>query len=94
MKPIARTLPRIQVRLRPGGHLFLRPPLLRQLNWNPTDVWCLEFEQGRLRLFRQPSERERRIARLRARTRPPKNWQSISKLSSNGEHLIATEAVK
>ena len=94
MKPIARTLPRIQVRLRPGGHLFLRPPLLRQLNWTPKDVWCLEFEQGRLRLFRQPSERERRIARLRTRTRPRKNWQSIAKLSINGDHLIATEAVK
>lgn len=94
MKPVDRNFSGASLRLRPGGYLFLRPPLLRQLNWTPEDVWCLEFEQGRLRLFRQPSERERRIARLRARTRPRKNWQSISKLSINGDHLIATEAVK
>ena len=70
MKPVDRNFSGASLRLRPGGYLFLRPPLLRQLNWTPKDVWFLEFEQGRLSLRRQPSEREWRIHRLRSRISP------------------------
>ena len=70
MKPVDRNFSGASLRLRPGRHLFLRPPLLRQLNWTPKDVWFLEFKHGRLSLHRQPSEREWRIHRLRTRISP------------------------
>lgn len=70
MKSLTVSLPRFNLRLRPGGYLFLRPPLLRQLNWMPEDVWFLELNHGRLSLLRRPSEREWRIHRLRIRISP------------------------
>ena len=67
MKPVVLKLSGVKLRLRPGGHLFLRPPLLHKMRWTRADEWLLEFEACRLMLFRKPSEREWRIHRLRTR---------------------------
>ena len=70
MKPSDKKPLGAKLRLRPGGHLFLRPPLLRRLHWSLDDAVFLEVERGRAFLIRKPSEREWRIRRLQARISP------------------------
>jgi hypothetical protein len=70
MKPVRRNLTATKLRLRPGGLLFLRPPWLRQMRWTADDTLVVRFDSGRLTLYRQPSESEWRIHRLRTRISP------------------------
>jgi len=54
------------VRIRPGGLLVIRPPLLRALGGDPARL-TLEQDGNRLFLSRRQSPQEARVARLKAR---------------------------
>jgi hypothetical protein len=59
------------VSLRPGGLLWVRPPILRHLGWSPqTDTFLYEWEGRRVTVFKKPTERQWRIERLRTRLDP------------------------
>lgn len=57
---------RAVLRIRPGGLVVLRPPLLRRIGADATNL-TVEEQGGRLFVVRRPSKQEALIARLRLR---------------------------
>lgn len=57
---------RAVLRIRPGGLVIIRPPLLRRLGGDPTNV-TVELDGNRLYVGRRPSPQEARVARFESR---------------------------
>ena len=65
MKPLVKKHRKFSARLRPGGVLLIRPPVLRHLGWSiRRDVILCEWKADRVILNKKPSEKAWRIERL------------------------------
>lgn len=66
-----RTSAKVLLRIRPGRMIIIRPPLLRTLGADPSQL-LVAHEGRRLVISRRPSPQEARLARFKARLSGPR----------------------
>lgn len=66
-----RTSAKVLLRIRPGRMIIIRPPLLRTLGADPSQL-MVAHEGSRLVISRRPSPQEERLARFKVRLSAPR----------------------